>query len=150
LFLIQKEVSNMSSRISATVFSRAFAVAAAVWLAGCAAVPDNRPPEEIVRARATERVAAMVKQDLGALYAMTTPSFRKLNSLEAFKSKFGTGAFWIKGEVVDVKCQEQRCTVDLSVTLKPLVPGRIGANITTQFQEPWLLEDGKWWLYQGV
>jgi hypothetical protein len=28
--------------------------------------------------------------------------------------------------------------------------GRIGDTISVQFEETWLLEDGNWWLHQGL
>lgn len=140
----------MTIRLFTTSIFRLAAVSSAFWLAGCASPEASMAPEQIVRAKAVQRIDAMVKRDMAALYALTAPSYRKLNSLETFRLKFGSTAGWVKGEVRDVTCQEQRCTVDLNITLMTLVPGRIGANIQVPYQEPWLLEDGKWWLYQGV
>ena len=138
------------SRKSTTVGFYFSAAALALALAGCASVSANRTPEEVVRQRASERAEAFVKGDLERSYSLTTPSYRKLKDLDGYKRGFGAGAKWEKAEVKGVTCEPQRCKVAIAVGVKPLIRGRFGDTITVQFEETWLLEDGNWWLYQGL
>lgn len=126
--------------------------AAVLWLAGCAtSAPEAMgKPEEVVRTRATARAEAFVKGDLDRSYSLIAPSYRKLRDVAAYKRGFGGGAQWEKAEVKGVSCEAERCKVELAVGVKPLIRGRIGDTITVQFQEVWLLEDGNWWLHQGL
>jgi hypothetical protein len=138
------------SRKSATLGNYFSSATLALALAGCAAISDNRPPEEVVRQRASERAEAFVKGDLDRSYSLTAPSYRKLRDANAYKRSFGPGLRWVKAEVKDVTCEPVRCKVAMAVGVKPLIPGRFGDTITVQFEETWLLEDGNWWLYQAL
>ena len=140
----------MSRRKSFTTFLRLAVITAGLWLAGCATPPSGLSPEQIVRQGAEQRTQVTIKGDLAALYELTAPSYRKLRTLDAFKSRFGSGAAWSKAEVAKVACEPERCTVDLVVEVKPLIRGRNVGTIAMPVQDIWLLEDGKWWLYQGV
>ena len=139
----------MSSRTT-TLWSRFAALAAAAVLGACATAPTSQSPEDLVKTRATERAAAFVKGDLERSYALVTPSYRKLRSLDQYKRSFGAGGSWEKAEVKTVACEPQRCKVGVSVSVKPLIGSRFGDTITVQFEEIWLLEDGNWWLHQGL
>jgi hypothetical protein len=139
-----------NSRKSTTLGFYFSAAALTASLAGCAAVPDNRPPEEVVRQRASERAEAFVKGDLDRSYSLLAPSYRKLRDADAYKRGFGNSARWEKAEVKNVTCEPQRCKVAISASVKPLIRARFGDTITVQFEETWLLEEGNWWLYQAL
>ena len=138
-----------TSRITSTPQRRLLAALAALSLAGCAAVA-SKTPEDIVRARAAERAAAFVKGDLDASYNLMEPSYRKLRDVNTYKRSFGSAARWEKAEVKGVSCEAERCKVAMAVNVKPLIPGRFGDTISVQFEETWLLEEGNWWLHQGL
>jgi hypothetical protein len=125
-------------------------VTLALALAGCASVSANRPPEELVRQRASERAEAFLKGDLDRSYSLTTPSYRKLRDLDSYKRGFGSGVKWEKADVQTVTCEPVRCKVAIAVAVKPLIRGKFGDTINMQFEETWLLEDGNWWLYQAL
>lgn len=140
----------MSRRKSSTLFLRLAVVTASLWLGGCAATSGGMSAEQAVRPRAEQRAQAMVKGDFVALYELTAPSYRKLKTVDAFKSGFGAGVTWSKADVAKVSCEPERCKVDLIVEVKPLIRGRNVGTIAVPVQDIWLLEDGKWWLYQGL
>jgi hypothetical protein len=141
----------MSNSRKSTTLSFYFSAAAlAASLAGCAAVPDNRPPEEVVRQRATERAEAFVKGDLDRSYSLLAPSYRKLRDANAYKRSFGGGVTWEKAQVKSVTCEPQRCKVAMAVSVKPLIRATFGDTISMQFEETWLFEEGNWWLYQAL
>jgi hypothetical protein len=138
------------SRKSTTLTSYFSVATLALALAGCASVAPDRPPEVVVRERATERAEAFVKGDLDRSYSLTAPSYRKLRDVNAYKRSFGPSAQWVKAEIKNVTCETVRCKVAIAVGVKPLIPGRFGDTITVQFEETWLFEDGNWWLYQAL
>ena len=92
----------------------------------------------------------MMKGDLAGIYELTPPSYRRLRTVDAFKKGFGTGGPWTKADLSKVSCEPERCTVDTVVEVKPLIKGRNVGTIAVSVQDIWLLEDGKWWLYQGL
>ena len=140
----------MSRRKFSTTLLRVAVVTVTLWVAGCATGTSGLTPDQIVRGRAAQRTQFMVKGDLAGLYDLTAPSYRKLKTVEAFKSRFGAGATWAKADVAKVDCEPERCTVDLVVEVKPLIRGRNVGTIAMPVQDIWLLEDGRWWLYQGL
>lgn len=123
-------------------------IVTAVALAGCASMAST--PEAVVKARATQYWKGRVANDLGASYALLTPSYRGATTLETYKKGFG-GAVQLKSaEVADVKCEsEDKCVVNTKVEAQPLlVMGRRGLPpIVTYIDETWLREDGQWWLF---
>ena len=140
----------MTSRKTTTLGARSLALALAVALAGCAAMPGAASKEDTVRQRAAQRANAFAKGDYARAYALLTPSYRKARDLDAYRRALGGAAIWEKAEVAAVACTEQRCTVGLKVSVKPLIAGRFNDTITVQFEETWLLEDGNWWLHQAL
>lgn len=125
-------------------------VLASCVLVACATSPVKSSPEESVKQRASQRANAFIKGDLESSYGLTAPSYRKLRDLEAYKRNLGSAAKWETAEIKSVTCEPQRCRALLSVNVKPLIRGRFGDTITVQFEEIWLLEDGNWWLHQGL
>lgn len=140
----------MSRRKSSTTLLHVAVVTVTLWLAGCATGTSGLTPEQIVRERAVQRTQLMMKGDFAGLYDLTAPSYRKLKTVEAFRSRFGAGAAWAKADVAKVNCEPERCTVDLVVEVKTLIRGRNVGTIAVPVQDIWLVEDGRWWLYQGL
>lgn len=139
------------SRKSTTLVHYFSGAALTLAIAGCAFDGmRGRAPEDVVRDRATERLEAFVKGDFERSYGLTTPSYRKVRNLESYRRGFGAQAAWQKAEVLRVNCEPERCKVAIAVNVKPLARGKFGDTITVQFEETWLLEDGNWWLHQGL
>ncbi len=130
---------------------RLFAAAAAsAVLAGCAAfAPDS--PEERVRARAQARWDALLAGDFEKAYAFLSPGSRGVVSLPQFRNSIGAAASWKSAKVHGVTCQQaDRCKVTMLVNYTPLLPRPRVGNIETSIDETWLLEQGQWWLPQGL
>ena len=104
--------------------------AALAVLAGCASV-ESGTPEEIVKARAEARWKAMVAHDFKRAYEYLAPSYRAVSSFERYNEKIN-------------------CTVAVRIESQPVGVMNFKGNIVTGDSETWLLEDGKWWLYQKL
>ncbi len=131
-------------------FALCGALAAVVLLAGCASI-ESGTPEEIVQARATARWKAMVAHDFKGAYEYLAPSYRAVSSFERYNEKLNGGAAWAKVEVARVRCESaEKCTASIRIESKPIGVMNFKGNIITGVDETWLLEDGKWWLYQKL
>lgn len=115
-------------------------------LVGCTTIAP-KSPEEAVRARAQERWVLLMSGKMDKAYESLTPSFRKVKDLEGYRRSFGEGARWTRAEVVTVNCPEPtKCAATVEISVQPLIPPGFKGTMTTQVEESWVLEDGRWWL----
>jgi len=120
----------------------------AIALAGCAALSPK--PEDAVRQRAQARWDALLAGEWGKAYRYMAPSYRALVEEKRYVNQFGGGAGWVSAEVVNVTCEEDRCTVRMQVAFRPVLGARVGNVATTSFDETWIREEGQWWMYQRL
>lgn len=139
-----KTVSWIRSR--GPLWMSALAAAAAVGLAGCATL--SGPPEKIVEQRSGEYWKARIAGDHVKAYGLSTPSYRKLKTLDQFRAQFGPLVSVQSAEVANVACEPQKCTVRMKINAKPALIGVKLGTIPMYMDEIWLLEDGQWWHYQ--
>jgi hypothetical protein len=118
-------------------------------LAGCASQPPATP-QDIVRARAQERIDLVHNKDYDKAYGYLLPSYRKLNDAGTWGRRFGNGAKWVDPKVASAKCTEtDRCQVGIELGVIVVARGFSASKpIQTTMYETWLLEDGQWWFYQ--
>lgn len=117
-------------------------------------VAPAAPATEAVQARRavlTQRVAAkwdaLIHKDFLTAYSFTSPGYRKLFSLDAFKSSFGNKVTWRRVEVVDVDFKDNDAAVvgiNLHFVYHSSQVERV-FDLQTYVQEPWVLVDGQWW-----
>ena len=121
-----------------------------LFLAACASI-DSKPPEHQVRQRTADRWQALVAGDITRAYGYSTPGYRAVISLEGFRGRIGSGGSWVGAEVVAIHCPEAvKCIARVRIDFKPFLGRRYGDKISTHADETWLLEDGQWWLFQGI
>lgn len=117
-------------------------------VSGCASQPPATP-QDIVQARAQERVNLLFKRDFDKAYAYLAPSYRSLNSVESYRNSFGNNAAWVDPKVVKVQCPESdRCRAEVEVGVLVVARGFGSKPIPSTMWETWILEDGQWWYYQ--
>lgn len=147
---MQNSNNSMKSRTWSCGVGLWGSLAAVALLAGCASL-ERGTPEEIVQARATARWKAMVAHDFKQAYGYLAPSYRAVSSFERYTERLNGGAAWVKADVARVRCESaEKCTASVRIESKPIGVMRFNANIVTGVDETWLLEDGKWWLYQQL
>ena len=116
-------------------------------LAGCGAFTPATP-EQIVQKRASEYWEARITGKFEKAYELSTPSYRKLKTLDQFRMQFGPGVSVQAAEVASVVCEPQKCTTKMKISAKPALIGVKLGTIPLYMDEIWLLEDGQWWHYQ--
>ncbi|MBP8186286.1 MAG: hypothetical protein ACK4LR_13150 [Acidovorax temperans] len=121
----------------------------AMLVAGCASMEPAKP-EEIVAKRAQAFWDARAKGQVDKAYALTTPAYRKVHTLEQFKKQYGS-TFEIKGiNIVKVTCEVEKCTARAKIDVTPALMGINVGTIATHMDEIWLLDDGQWWRFQEL
>lgn len=125
------------------------AAAALAALAGCASL-GPQTPEQQVQARAGTYWKARASADQSAAYALLTPAYRGLYSEQDFVKQFGAGVNVKETRVAKVTCEAaDRCTANIGLTAKPVVPGLNLPEVTSYIDETWVLEQGQWWRFQA-
>lgn len=115
-------------------------------MAGCATAPPATP-EQAVRARANERLKALVSADLPKAYGYLSPTSRALVSFENWRNNLTRATVWKSAEVFSVQCPTaDRCNVRVTIHHQPLVLGGTLGTITSAIDETWLADKGDWWL----
>lgn len=113
-----------------------------------ASAPNNI---EILRTaleqRATTRWDALIRKDFATAYSLTSPGYRKLYSLDAFKGKFGGKTAWRRIEIVDVAFKgDDAATVGINLHFVYYqAQSEQALDMTTYVQESWVREDDQWW-----
>ena len=113
--------------------------------AQAAAAPEVR--QAALKQRATAWWDALIRKDFSTAYSLTSPGYRKLYSLDAFKSKFDKGSDWRRAEVLNVDFKnEDSAMVGIKMYFVYHQP-QTGKALDMQnyIQEPWIFMDGQWW-----
>ena len=131
-----------------------FASALVLGLSACATLTPSTP-EDTVTKRSTQRMAALQKSDFQRAYEFMSPGYRATNSVRFFEADH-VGLSMVKAfEVVDARCEEERCRVGLNVRFNLEDIGGMAGMRPTEgprgetemyFQENWVLINGKWWV----
>lgn len=124
-------------------------VSGSLLVAGCANLGVSKP-EDVVKQRSEAFWAARVAGKIDKAYALTSPSFRKLRTLDQYQSQYAKGAGLKQVSVVKVACEPEKCTVRIKIEATPPLMGVSVGTIATHSDEIWLLEDGQWWRFQDI
>ena len=120
-------------------------------LAGCAGLGAPQPPEQIVRQLATQRWQALVSRNFEKAYEFAVPSYRQLHDIDYYRGKRqSTPVKWLAAEVSRVDCEAEKCLVRIQLESKPMVAMQFRGTITTGLDETWVLEAGKWWMFETL
>jgi len=123
--------------------------AAALWLAGCAAL-SPKTPEQAVSERCQQRWEALLSGDFDKAWTYTQPGYRAIIKQRDYYKRFGGAGQWKGMRVYAAHCQADRCTIRVALTSTATAPPFIGREITGGVDETWVREDGQWWFYQSL
>jgi len=121
------------------------ASAETVQAAQAAPTPEAR--QAALKQRATAWWDALIRKDFSTAYSLTSPGYRKLYSLDAFKGKFNKGSDWRRAEVLNIDFKnEDSAMVGIQMYFVYHQP-QTGKTLDMQnyIQEPWIFMDGQWW-----
>jgi hypothetical protein len=101
----------------------------------------------VLEQRVTAKWDALIRKDFATAYSFASPSYRKLYSLDAFKSSFGNKVGWQRIEVVNVDFKGgDAATVGINLHFVYHPPqAENPLNMKTYVQESWVRVDGQWW-----
>lgn len=122
-------------------------------LAGCASLGGK--PEDQIKAMANQRWKHLIEGDFDKAYEMATPGFRKVRNLRDYRvRKSAVPVKWLNAEVLSVTCapadMPTKCTVAVKLTSEPMVPGAPKMPIISRIDEVWLLEGGRWYMFESL
>ena len=118
-------------------------------LASCSVLTPVSP-EELVAARAQERLDLMWSGEMKQSYEYTTPGYRSARTWQQYSRNWQGVGMWVSASVVKVECSEfaprERCeaTVRVAYQAPKVTPG------VTHLKETWLYVEGDWYLYQQI
>ena len=139
----------MLKKSLARILGLSVMVSGSLLMVGCASLGASKP-EDIVKQRSETFWEARVAGQMDKAYALTTPSYRKLRTLEQYQSQYAKGAGMKQVSVIKVACEPEKCTVRTKIEAAPPLMGVSVGTIATHSDEIWLLEDGQWWRYQDI
>lgn len=126
--------------------SVAGAIAIAVGLTGCAAFQPD-PPEVAVKKRAQQYWDARIQRKAAEAYALTTPAYRQLRTVEQYGRQVGVATSVRSATVYSTECQEERCVVRMELQASPPIPQVKLGTMAMYVNETWLLDGGRWYLH---
>lgn len=133
-------------RLRRRVFTACGALIAGAVLTGCAAfTPDS--PEIAVKKRAQAYWDARIQRKAEAAYALTTPAYRQLRTVEQYGRQVGVASSIRNASVYSTECQEDRCVVRMELQASPPIPQVKLGTVAMYVNEVWLLDGGEWYLH---
>ncbi len=119
--------------------------AGVAWAADEVAAPVDREP--VVKQRAVERWAALIKRDYAAAYQFENPAYRAANTLQQFSEEFGEDVVWEKVEADQVLFEgDDVALVYLKMRYQAAKHVAEWAPvISTSLTEKWIFSDRQWW-----
>jgi hypothetical protein len=146
--------SKLTKTAKAVGFKGARLIVASVAvtaLVGCAGLTSSAPPEQVVRQLATQRWQALLARDFTKAYEFAVPSYRALKNADYYKrNREATPVKWIAVEVFGVECEALKCVVRIKLESKPAVPFNFEGTIVGGIDETWVMEGGKWWMFETL
>ena len=121
----------------------------ALAVAGCASI-GSATPEAKVQQRAEAFWKARLQGQPEQAYALLSPAYRKVRTLEQYKAQYGAATAVKAASVVSVACEVEKCTTRIKIEATPALMGVSVGTIATGLDETWLLEDGQWWRFQSL
>jgi len=141
--------AEFNRAMSRRAIGAALLAAAAIGVAGCAALTP-KTPEELVHDRAEQRWAALIAGDFDTAWTYTQPGYRAVIKQRDYAKRFGGAGQWKGVQIHEVTCEAERCKVHIRLTTKVMLPNFFGQEVNGYMDEVWVRDEGQWWYYQAL
>ena len=101
--------------------------------------------------RAQARWDASRAGDFEKAFSYTAPSYRAVADIKVFRAETAGSQSLVSAKVLKVECSsEASCSARIRIEFyEPLGFSKTKPRtIETHFDEPWIFEDGSWWLFK--
>lgn len=114
---------------------------------GSSSAPAVEAQQAALKERVMAKWDALIRQDFAAAYSFTSPGYRELFPLNAFKRRFGNKASWRRVELIKVDWKgDDAATVGINIHFAHYPPQAERAlDMKTYVEEPWVRVGGQWW-----
>ncbi len=113
-------------------------------LGGCGGPGQGETPEDRVRERAQAWGDALLRKDLEAAFALTSPSYREFAEEGHYHARIAGAGNWTSAEVDRVTCTPDFCDVRMIVEYE-IKHMKVKNRRPLDYR--WTEVDGQWWLY---
>jgi hypothetical protein len=124
-----------------------FAIGAAVSMVACASFQPDTPEQAVIK-RAQGYWDARLKGDVDKTRSYMNEAFRLAVDEKRFARNY-MATFAVAAEAQKATCEPEKCEVGVNLKVNPPIPGRKMGTIDMYSTQTWLLEDGRWNLYQA-
>jgi hypothetical protein len=137
----------MTSNLMIQSAKALFAIGAAASMVACASFQPD-PPEQAVMKRAQAYWDARLEGDAEKTRSYMNEAFRLAVDDKRFARNY-MATFAVAAKVQKATCEPEKCEVGVNLSVNPPIPGRKMGTIDMYSKQTWLLEDGRWNLYQA-
>lgn len=137
----------MTSNILIQSAKALFAIGAAASMVACASFQPDTPEQAVIK-RAQGYWDARLKGDADKTRSYMNDAFRLAVDEKLFAKNY-MATFAVAAEAQKATCEPEKCEVGVNLKVNPPIPGRKMGTIDMYSKQTWLLEDGRWNLYQA-
>lgn len=137
----------MSSNILIQSAKALFAIGVAASMVACASFQPDTPEQAVIK-RAQGYWDARLKGDADKTRSYMNDAFRLAVDEKLFAKNY-MATFAVAAEAQKATCEPEKCEVGVNLKVNPPIPGRKMGTIDMYSTQTWLLEDGRWNLYQA-
>ena len=113
--------------------------------------------ESALKERVNSRWEDLKQRRLDKVYEYYSPEYRKLHSLEEFKSSIGVSVEWVAVVINKVSIEGKHAKVQTNITYRLRLPGAIGEQFGAEMgeidkagSENWVWRTGQWWFADEI
>lgn len=113
--------------------------------------------EDALKVRVDSRWKDLKEGRLDKVYEYYSPEYRKLRSLESFKSSVGVSVEWVAVMINKVDIDGKHAQVKTNITYRLRLPGAVGEQFSAEMgeidkvgSENWVWRAGQWWFADEI
>lgn len=118
---------------------------------------ESTGSESALKVRVDSRWKDLKETNLDKVYEYYSPEYRKLHSLDLFKSSIGVSVEWVAVIIDKVDIDGKHAKVKTNITYRLRLPGAIGEQFGAEMgeldkvgKENWVWRTGQWWFADEI